>query len=410
MAWKNISRNKRRTILTGSVLFLVTFVIIFYMSTEYGSMDDIKFNMVHNELGVIRARNPDYTKNERINPLGLYIEDTDGVTSELLKVENITRVEPRISTAVAFYKDEDTSVIPILGVNLDSYNVLTDKDNTIFEGSIEQTLADKKNVIISQRFAKNYNLHAGDKFTFMARTAGGGSNGYTVRVGAIEHFSDGDYSGEFIFMDFKTLSNVLRMNGNATELLVFTSDWTNNKLTESTIEKIRGHDALKDLELVGWHNGTALASMLQFTDIIYAVFSLIFFIFASTIIFNSTMMAVMERKKEIGSLLSLGMTPRAVQGLFLLETVITSFVAVAAGTILAAIGVNILGKVGINMAGSGYDTMSGWNIKLMLYPHLSFGRYFEFAFMAFAVAVIACVIPSRMALHVEPAEALRASE
>ena len=49
MAWKNIRRNKRRSILTGGALFLVTLFVTLYMATEYGSMDDMKFNIVHNK-------------------------------------------------------------------------------------------------------------------------------------------------------------------------------------------------------------------------------------------------------------------------------------------------------------------------------------------------------------------------
>ena len=147
--------------------------------------------------------------------------------------------------------------------------------------------------------------------------------------------------------------------------------------------------------------------LLEFTDLLYFIYAVIFFLLSAIVIFNSSMMSVMERKKEIGSLLSLGMGPHTVVILFLLETVIISAIAATSGALVASVLVNITGHTGINLAGSGFAAMDGFSIKMILYPNLSFGRYFEFAFTGFAMSVIASVIPSRMALSVQPAEALR---
>ncbi len=407
MAWKNIKRNKRRTVLSGGALFLVSFVICFWMAMEYGSMDDMKFNIVHHQFGTIRVRNPEYTKNERINPLSLNIEDTSSVIEQLLQVEGVTQVEPVISSGIAVYKDGETTISPVLGINLQTHYLLRDKDNQLVAGNFEDLYLNPKKVIVTDRFAKNKGLDAGDKFTFMVRTANNGTNASTVTIGAIVHLSNGDYSGDYIFMDFLELSRILRMNGNASELQVFTEDWENNSLTEAVLSRLQANDDLKGLEMTPWLKGTAFASMIQFADLIYFVCALIFFMLASTVIFNSTMMSVMERKKEIGSLLSLGMTPRSVQLLFLLETIFVSAIAAILGTLLGALVVNITGTHGINLANSAYEVMEGFSLKMMLYPHLSLGKYFEFGFTGFAVAVIACIIPSRMALKVEPSEALR---
>lgn len=86
LAWKNIRRNKRRTILSGLALFLVTLLIDIDMATEYGSLGDMKYNFTHNELGVIRVRNPRYTENERITTLTLYVENTSDVIEEIKKI------------------------------------------------------------------------------------------------------------------------------------------------------------------------------------------------------------------------------------------------------------------------------------------------------------------------------------
>lgn len=412
MAWRNIQRNLRRTILSGGAIFLVSVFICLMMSLEYGSMDDMKYNIVHHEMGAVRIRNPRYTENERITPLNFFIPDTKLVEQQAGQTEGVTYTRARIRTPIAVYKNEETEAANLVAVNFPDKYYFSDKDNILLEGSLdfmnESAEENKRKVLVTDKFAQSFNLHANDKFTFIARTANGGTNGYTVTVAAIMHFSDGDLNGKFVFMNLDAASKILRMKGNATEIMLFCKNWDDKNYVENLAQKISGIPELSGLEIVPWTKGTTWYAMIEMSDFMYFIYALIFFILASTVIFNSTMMSVMERKKEIGALLSLGMTPKSVRGMFLIETAFISGISAFAGCLLGGIIVGILHKTGINLAGFGYEMMGGFNMKLMLYPSLSFGRYVEFFLTGFLTAFIACLIPSRMALKVQPAEALRA--
>ncbi|MGN0731748.1 MAG: ABC transporter permease [Treponema sp.] len=415
MAWKNIRRNKRRSILTGGALFLVTLFVTLYMATEYGSMDDMKYNIVHNKMGVVRIRNPLFTKNERINPLSQYVPNTVQLIEKLESVPGIIRVEPKIVTGAAVYQEGDTKTSSLLGIDFAHSNYFKDKDMQILSGDIEPlkelSSSSKKSgrlCAVTNHFADTFSLKAGDKFTIMTQTARNGTNGCTLTVQAVVHLSDGDYAGNFIFMDFLQASSLLRMNGNATEILVFTEDWQDVEKTKKLASFLKEQEEFSSLEITHWLEGNSFLQLLEFTDQIYFVFALIFFILSAIVIFNSSMLSVMERKQEIGSLLSLGMGGHTIVFLFLLETIITSAIAAVLGSVTAGILINIANKTGINLAQfSAFNTYEGFNIKMILYPNLDFCRYVEFALTGFLTAVIACIIPARMALNVQPAEALR---
>lgn len=415
MAWKNIRRNKRRSILTGGALFLVTLFVTLYMATEYGSMDDMKYNIVHNKMGVVRIRNPLYTKNERINPLSQYVPNTVQLIEKLESVPGIIRAETKIVTGAAVYQEGDTKTSSLLGIDFAHSNYFKDKDMQILSGDIEPlkelSSSGKKSgrlCAVTNHFADTFSLKAGDKFTIMTQTARNGTNGCTLTVQAVVHLSDGDYAGNFIFMDFLQASSLLRMNGNATEILVFTEDWQDVEKTKKLASFLKEQEEFSSLEITPWLEGNSFLQLLEFTDQIYFVFALIFFILSAIVIFNSSMLSVMERKQEIGSLLSLGMGGHTIVFLFLLETIITSAIAAVLGSVTAGIIINITNKTGINLAQfSAFNTYEGFNIKMILYPNLDFCRYVEFALTGFLTAVIACIIPARMALNVQPAEALR---
>ncbi|WP_169310645.1 ABC transporter permease [Treponema brennaborense] len=397
-------------------------------------MDDMKFNIVHNKMGVVRIRNPLYTKNERINPLSQYIPDTAHVVEKLESFPGITRAEPKIVTGAAVYQNEDTKTVSLLGIDFANSNYFKDKDMQILSGDLapltqqtapltqqtapltQQTAPPatqsnekpKRRCVVTNHFARTFNLSAGDKFTIMTQTARNGTNGCTLTIQAVVHLSDGDYAGDFIFMDFGQASSLLRMNGNATEILVFTDNWQDIAETKKLAASLKESEDFSDLEIIPWVEGNSFLQFLEFTDQIYFIFALIFFVLSAIVIFNSSMLSVMERKKEIGSLLSLGMGGSTVVLLFLLETIITSVIATVFGSLTAAVLINITNKTGINLAQfSAFNSYEGFNIKMILYPNLTFGRYVEFALTGFLTAVIACILPARMALSVQPAEALR---
>lgn len=415
MAWKNIRRNKRRSILTGGALFLVTLFVTLYMAIEYGSMDDMKFNIVHNKMGVIRIRNPLYTKNERINPLSQYVPDTVNVIEKLKSFPEITKAEAKIVTGAAVYQNGDTKSSSLIGINFADNNYFKDRDMQVLSGDIQllkdfslSSLKKSRLCAVTDHFASSFNLKAGDKFTIMTQTARNGTNGCTLTVQAVIHLSDGDYAGNFIFMDFDQLSSILRMNGNATEILVFTEDWQDIEKTKNLAARLKETEEFASLEITPWIEGNSFLQLLEFTDQIYFIFALIFFALSAIVIFNSSMLSVMERKKEIGSLLSFGMEGKKVVFLFVLETIITSVIATVSGSVAAFVLISITNKTGINLAQfSAFNTYEGFNIKMILYPSLTFWRYIEFALTGFLTAVFASIIPARMALTVQPAEALR---
>jgi len=195
------------------------------------------------------------------------------------------------------------------------------------------------------------------------------------------------------------------------EILVYTEKKLSASETVnliSTIQNFAKNDT--QLEVKEWNEVNMMVQMFDLAKIIYLFMAFFFFLMAATIIFNSTMMAVLERKKEIGALMALGMSAKHIKNLFLLESTLVAFIASLAGTIIGCILISILGITGINMAAMGGDAVSGMSLSNWIYPTLSIGGYLLVLCMGTLTSTIACILPARMALKVQPAEALRSEE
>ena len=135
---------------------------------------------------------------------------------------------------------------------------------------------------------------------------------------------------------------------------------------------------------------------------------LIIIVFALTFgIVNTMLMAVLERKRELGMMLCIGMNKRNVFVMIMIETILLAFAAVPIGLLLSWISITYFGNSGINLDSVG-DALYKVGMDSMVYPAVDSSAYLTISIMIVIAAVIASIIPARKALKYNPAEAVRA--
>jgi len=146
---------------------------------------------------------------------------------------------------------------------------------------------------------------------------------------------------------------------------------------------------------------------MQYARTAYDVIALVFFILASTVIINTTMMVIYERMREIGTVAAMGMTPQEIVRLFFLEAFYIGAIAAFIGVLLG-IGITLpLSKVGIDLT----QSMEGVDMEVnpIVYPQLNIRSTVFVFFYSTIIASLASFIPSRRSAKIEPVEDLRAT-
>ncbi len=404
LAVRNIQRNMRRTLLSGSTIAIASFVVCVMFAFEYGMIKDMENNIRNHVTGDIRVRNELFSKHERVQPLQYYIDETPLIITQIEKLDSVEKALPSISAGVMIYRNDETSNSSVIGLDFQKTNFFNGKNNWIIDGVIPED--ESNTVLITEGFAQKTGLKTGDKFTFITKTAIGGTNGMTALISGIIHIGDGDFNNNTFFIDWQKLSALLRMNGNAVEIFVSTNEGITNTQRNTLIQSIQSLNP-QYFEVIPWTQVSLLVQMFQYVDIMFLFFALIFFMLACTVIFNTTMMSVLERKKEIGTLLALGLEAKTVSILFLMESVLISAAASLAGVVLGSGAIFVMHTYGIDLGAMGGNSMSGMNFSSWIYPNLNLGRYILVFFTGVLTACAACIIPARLTLTVQPAEALR---
>ena len=118
------------------------------------------------------------------------------------------------------------------------------------------------------------------------------------------------------------------------------------------------------------------------------------------------LMAVLDRTREIGMLLSIGMNQRKVFSMIVWETLFLSFTGVITGMVLSMISISYFGTSGIDLSVIS-EGINALGFSSHIYPKLDAGFYPKFALMVIIIAMCSSVFPARRAIKLKPAEAVR---
>jgi putative ABC transport system permease protein len=404
VAFKNIRRNRRRSLLSGTAIAVATMAITFLFSYIAGFVGDYEDNVVRYLTGHVRIRHAEYDENEQLNPLHLSVSDYVEVVEKLEAEDGVAAVVPRTRFFTAIYRNDQTFGGIGLGVDFEREQAMMKIEDSLDQGRIPRP--GEREMLLSAGLAEELDLETGEKLTLLSKNKYMGMSGMTFTVTGIVHFDVAGFNESFFLMPIDTAARFLKMDNEATEVIVMLED---SRRVDPFTEESRGIIAglgRDELSVRAWTSVGMIYGMIRYAQNIYDIFALIFFLLASTVIVNTTMMVIFERMREIGTVAAMGMTPREIVRLFFLEAFYIGAIAAFIGVLLG-VGITLpLSRTGMDFT----QVMEGVDMELssVLYPRLSIRSTVFVFFYATIIASLASLIPSRRAAKIEPVEALRA--
>ncbi len=402
-AFRNIRRNRRRSLLSGTAIALSTLIIAFMFSILAGISGDYRSNVTRYITGHVRLRNRGYDANERLNPLHLSVPGYARLAERLQALPGVSAVAPRIQFTTAIYRNERVYAGLGLGVDFERERSVMQPEQALVRGTLPRTGA--RELALSVGLARELGVEVGQRLTLFGKNKYLGMSGMTFTVTALVRFPVAGFNRSFFLLPIDTAGRFLKMPGEATEILLLIADPSrqeqaageaNRLLAEVGLAGVRASPA----ERIGnWYN------LLRLMDSSYNVIALFFFILGTTVIANTTMMVIFERIREIGTVAALGMTPGQIVTLFFLEAFIIAALAALAGVALALAITAPLTRTGIDLSGPLQGV--GFEVSPVIYPKINLRSTLYVFFYSVAVSSLASFLPSRRAARIEPVEALR---
>ena len=403
LAWRNIQRNRRRTVITAAAIIVGVTMMIIVNGIVTGMLERTIANSVELETGHIKVYPKSYYEKSDLMPTNMHINSYVEVTGVIDEIEGVECTSPRIKAGGMLKIGQETVGVIINGINPESDLKIRDLKKRITEG---EYLASKDSnlAMIGAVLAEKLKIGINDEILISSMAADGSEATIIPKVKAIFKTGFSSYDGSMIFLPLLETQNMLKIeHKDTTEIVIMVTDSKKVKNLNTSIEsKLR--EGGYDYDVLHWEQ--LAPELAQFAEMEKSMSTLILFIvliIATVGILNTMLMAVYERVKEIGVMAAFGYKRRNILVLFLLEGLIIGAVGALLGCILG-VGINhFLSIVGINFAGGEvvefYETC--------IYPKLSIYDVIYPFFFAIVVSILASLYPAYKASKLEPVEALR---
>lgn len=468
IAWKNVWRNRKRSLIVITAVLLGTTAGVFTSGLMKGWVEQRLQSAVYTEQGHLKIYNPEFLNNEEINntiPQSTAIEEylqngkrikafshrvklmsmaatSRGNTALMLqgivveKEKQVSDLYKYILPNAGTYFESGGSYSIIISdktaeqLRIKNYTIKAETFDRLRNAEIPQSVSEKLKVIENERF----NTESLFRKRLMTLLSAREVKSYGAEIlKAAKHyrlnskivFTFTDKSGELISQAFKVCgvfktSNTMFDQMNAYVLQSDLAPIAGLSATEYhesgillndgvTLENVQSdlRKAFPQVNVLTWKELAPDAAITSDYMGLYYYIIMGFILFALAFgIINTMMMSILERTKELGMLMAIGMNKKRVFSMIMLETIFLTLVGAVAGMLLGWLSVVITGHTGLDFSsvGEGFEAM-GW--AAIVYPEIDASFFFGVTLMVVATGILSSILPARKALKLDPVEAIR---
>jgi ABC-type lipoprotein release transport system permease subunit len=407
LAWRNVFRHRRRTVITFAAISAgIGYMIL--MDSFMGGFELYSMrNFVDQEAGHLKVHAEGYRDEENVMPLDVVITDPAAVMGAIRDRLGYDRMTARI--AFRGELSDGVDQLPVVGIGIDT---ATDQRVFDYRGAVTRGrfLANRLDILVGQNLARDIDIDTGDYVTVVARTRKESWNAYDFTVAGLLGTSDMFIDMNSVVMDIGTADELLQMDGAVTEIPIRLAG-----MDAAAPAKKRFRQAVAEVpELAGLEAWTwrELGELIfQITGTKQAggfILTFVVIVIAAVGIINTMLMAVMERTREIGTMRALGFGFKEVVGLFLWEGALIGVFGSILGAAMGVAGAVLLDFLALdvtNLMPGGFQSLLP--MRMIMYTDVDPTFVLRAILLGIGVSLLATLIPARRAARIQPAEALR---
>ena len=468
IAWKNVWRNKKRSLVVIVAVTLGIISGVLLIGIMEGWIKQRLHDAVYNEVSHIQIHNNEFIKNEEIDLTVENIDEITRSIDSLSEISGWVKRTKIIAMAntpwanagvIVYGIDAEKErlvteiykeIVPDGGEYLDNQNtgdiLISDKTaellklkqyivtDSIIEGlrkeKVPETVLIKLETLKDKRFRSPKDFREALKNAFSKKELDkygllmtdraldyrirnkvqitisdeeGNPIQGIFRVCGIYKTTNTGFDQAAVFVNAGELANLYGGNDILThEVSILLNNIDDADMLKEKLSHISGDNLVRT-----WKELAPDAAMMNdYMVMYYFIFIGIIMLALAFGIINTMLMAILERTKELGMLMAIGMNRRRIFNMIMLETIFLTVVGAVAGMISGWAIIEVLGKTGIHFTGWG-EGFEAIGFAARVYPVVTLEFFVFTTIMVIATAIISSIWPARKALKLNPVEALR---
>lgn len=371
LAWRNIWRQKRRTLITASAIATAMLMALFMRSMQEGSYANNLDNATRFYSGYLQLQHPEFAKNQSIDKL---LPTDKTFTSQLNRIDGLASAVPRIESFALGAAGDKSKGVVVMGVSPaieDDYSGLAARVKTgRYFASDHEPVA-----LIGGKLAEYFALQPGDELVLYGQGYHGQTAAGVYRVGGILHFPSAQLDARIVYLPLKTAQELYGTGEQATAWVLHGQDVRAIPVLEKNARTQLG-DAVR---VRNWADiSPELAQQITMDRVSGQILILILYGVVGFSLFATIVMMTLERQREFAVMLATGMPRFKLQQLVMMESLLLALTGALLGMLVSlpvllwfhAHPIHLTGDYALMMEESGFEAI----IPFSLAPELFLGQ------------------------------------
>lgn len=398
IAWRNLWRNRTRSLIITTSVALGMWAGTFIMAIYFG-MGEARLRIaIDNEVSHIQVHHPGFADDKEAK----YNMPMDSLDQLFRQIPAIQAYSLRSVTTGMLATTSGSQGIQVNGVDPAAEQATRGMKNFVQEGDYLDS--EKRNrVLVSTKLAQKLKLDIGNKIVLTLLDTANNITAGAFRICGLYHTNNAPLDELNVFVRKTDLDHLIGTAGRAHEAAILLH---RDDALDSVYQQLK--QALPQFRIERWQEiSPETALVLSSLDTYSLIFIFIILLALSFGIINTMLMAVLERTREIGMLMAVGMNKLKVFGMVVLETIMLAVIGAPAGLLAAWLTTLGLGHTGINLGPVMGESLRDFGYAPVIYPVLPWHNVVQTTQLVLLTAVLAAIFPALKALRLKPVEAIR---
>jgi len=397
LAWRNLWRNHRRTIIMLGAVGVGVWAMIFMTALTRGMVDQMVIDSIGVLPGHVQMHHPDFQDDPSISNR---IPFREAELQERFAGAGFKAWASRVRVPAVISSERESRGVTLLGVDPDAERDISFFDYDAVDGRY-LTDASDQGIVIGKKLAETLETGIGKRVVLMSQDPANDIADRGFRVIGLYAATTKSVEESYAYIGKSTAQQMLNIGDETTEVVFLGDDYRDIEGTYKAVSS--AVDA--SVSVLRWYEiDTYLGTMMRVMDGFVLIWVVVIFMALSFGLVNTLVMAVFERVREIGLMLALGMKPGSILGQILIESMLLLTLGLAAGNALAwATVVPLEDGIDISIVAEG---MEMWGASSMLYPKLYASDMILATGVVLLLGFLASLAPAWRASRYKPVEAI----
>ena len=402
VAWRNLWRNKRRTWLSVGGIAFSLFLVVTGMAFQTGTYDDMINLGARLGHSHIQVQHPDYLDNPRVKNT---FYDALGTSRSIAQIPDVAGVAMRTESFALVSVGERSYGAMVVGVEPNKEPSVSDFPSLLVEGTY---LSDVGHAYIGSALARNLSAAVGDEIVILGTGKTGNLAPMLLTIGGIFTTGITDVDRSYVQVRIEAFQEAFEFGDEIHRLLVSVSDLAQLNSVVAEMGRIVSDEVV----VHDWE--TLMPEIRQGIDLDKISAQFMYWMLLAVVllsIVNTFVMTVFERSREFGMLVAVGMRPRQIIGMVVIESIALWIVGSVVGLLVCLAVVIPTSWVGVPMPAAATEvSMGGMQIPTHIYPGLDASTLLTGTLVLGVGTVLGAMLPALRIRTLKPVEALREEE